>query len=62
MLFDSLDIKERLPSQEKQRAASRRVVNWVEEVDCVTRICDKRKVGCPHVLEPAKNRLTLTAH
>ena len=40
MLFDSLDIEERLPSKEGQRAASWQFVNWVEEVDCVTHICE----------------------
>ena len=44
MLLDSLGIEERLPSQEGQRAASRRVVNWVEEVDCVKLVCEGRRL------------------
>ena len=44
MLFHSLGIEERLPSQEGQRAASRRVVNWVEEVDCVKLVCEGRRL------------------
>ena len=62
MLFDSLSIEERLPSQEGRRAASRRVVNWIEEVDCVTLVLRRQKFGCPRVLEPAKNRSPLIAH
>ena len=61
MLFDSLGIEERLPSQEGRRAASRQVVNWIEEVDCVTLVLRRQKFGCPRVLEPAKNRSPLIA-
>ena len=44
MFFDSLDIEEWLPRQERRRAASPRVVNWVEEVNCVTLICEDRRL------------------
>ena len=44
MLFGTLDSQERLPRQEGRRAASRGDVNWVEEVDCVTLICENRRL------------------
>ena len=43
-MLDFLDIKERLPSQEGRKAATRRVVNWVEEVDCVKLVCEDRRL------------------
>ena len=44
VLFDTLDIEERLSSQEGQRAESQGVVISVEEVDCVKFICEDKKL------------------
>ena len=49
MLFDLLDVEERLPSQEGRRAASRRVVNWVVEGEdrmlVVLAFSNQRRIG-----------------